>query len=158
MDAKTCLGCETNSIYFTDDRWEEMTLGSVWLQKHRHKGMDALEHVLCLFGVSIASPHPDPPPLPPRLPIFPDPRVATIVSPTSSKSECCHCVSSSIQICAPPLVSSFVQIHRRRYVSFFIQICGCRLSSLSMMPTAASLSSSSSLPLLPLPLPWFFSF
>ncbi|XP_016172638.1 putative F-box protein At2g33200 [Arachis ipaensis] len=26
MDAKACLGCEANSIYFTDDRWEEMTL------------------------------------------------------------------------------------------------------------------------------------
>ncbi|XP_025678088.2 putative F-box protein At5g55150 [Arachis hypogaea] len=26
MDAKACLGCEGNSIYFTDDRWEEMTL------------------------------------------------------------------------------------------------------------------------------------
>ncbi|XP_015934514.1 probable F-box protein At4g22060 [Arachis duranensis] len=26
MDAKACLGCEANSIYFTDDRWEEMNL------------------------------------------------------------------------------------------------------------------------------------
>ncbi|MED6107339.1 hypothetical protein PIB30_012988 [Stylosanthes scabra] len=26
MDAKACLGFEANSIYFSDDRWEEMTL------------------------------------------------------------------------------------------------------------------------------------